>query len=147
MTNIYIDGLNEFLADVKKAGLDAKPLISSALTNAATITQRNIRQEAPHKTGSLQRSVMTFMSYPTATVTEQEKYGRYVEEGTRPHVIQATNKKALFWKGALNPYKAVRHPGTKANPFFERGVNRSVNEVQAQFSKVMDKLVTIMAGR
>lgn len=41
------------------------------------------------------------------------KYGPYLEEGTPPHVIRAKNKKALYWRGAGHPVKAVKHPGTK----------------------------------
>lgn len=44
------------------------------------------------------------------------KYGRFLEEGTAPHVIRPKNKKALFWAGAAHPVKKVNHPGTKARP-------------------------------
>lgn len=45
------------------------------------------------------------------------EYGLAVEEGTRPHVIRAKKKKALYWKGAKRPVRAVRHPGTAPQPF------------------------------
>ncbi|BFH63909.1 MULTISPECIES: hypothetical protein [Paenibacillus] len=41
------------------------------------------------------------------------RYGGILEEGSKPHIIRAKNKKALYWKGASHPVKAVRHPGTK----------------------------------
>lgn len=145
--NVQIIGLNDLMADVKRAGVDAKPLVGAALHNAATLTQSNIRSQAPHKTGSLQRSILTSMNYPSATVSANEKYAPMVEGGTRPHLITPKNKKALFWKGALNPYKAVRHPGTKANPFFQRGVEQSENGITEQFVKVMERLVNVMAGK
>jgi hypothetical protein len=44
------------------------------------------------------------------------EYGRYLEEGTEPHVIRPKNKKALYWYGANHPVKKVNHPGTKAQP-------------------------------
>jgi len=44
----------------------------------------------------------------------------FVHEGTKPHEIRPTTKKALYWKGALHPVKVVRHPGTKANKFVDR---------------------------
>lgn len=47
------------------------------------------------------------------------KYGRFLEEGTPPHVIRPKNKKALFWNGAAHPVKKVNHPGTKAYPIIE----------------------------
>lgn len=47
------------------------------------------------------------------------KYGRFLEEGTAPHVIRPKNKKALFWAGAAHPVKKVNHPGTRAYPILE----------------------------
>lgn len=145
--NVQIDGLNELLSDVKKAGIEAKPLVHAALQNSVTIVQRNVRQRAPHRTGALQRSVLTSVSYPSASVEVNEKYGVMVEGGTKAHIIKPKNKKALFWKGALNPYRVVKHPGTKARPFFKPGVEASENSILEQFAKVTERLVKIMAGR
>lgn len=145
--NVQIVGLNELIADVKKAGIDAKPLVRGALQNSATIIQRNVRQRAAHKTGALQRSIQQSISYPSATVEVLEKYGAFVEDGTKPHIIRPKNKKALFWKGALNPYKVIRHPGTRAKPFFKPGVEASQDGVIEQFVKVTERLINIMAGR
>lgn len=145
--NVEIVGLNQMIADVKRAGGNAKPLVHAALQNSATLTQKNIREEAPIKTGALKRSIQYQVSYPSATVQTQEKYGPMVESGTRPHLIVPKNKKALFWKGALNPYRAVHHPGTKANPFFERGVDKSEKGIFDIFTGVIERLVREMAGR
>lgn len=47
------------------------------------------------------------------------KYGKYLEEGTPPHIIRPKNKKALYWRGAAHPVKKVNHPGTKGYPVIE----------------------------
>lgn len=44
-------------------------------------------------------------------------YALYVEEGTDPHVILPSAKKALWWPGLDHPVKSVNHPGTKAQPY------------------------------
>lgn len=144
--NIEIIGLNDMIADFKKAGGNAKPLVNQALHTSASLTQKNIREESPVKTGSLSRSIQYQVNYPSATVETQEKYGSMVESGTRPHLIVPKNKKALFWKGAMNPYKAVHHPGTKANPFFQRGVDKSEKGILDIFTGVMERLIREMAG-
>lgn len=41
-------------------------------------------------------------------------YAGLLEHGTKPHVIVPTRKKALMWKGAAHPVRAVHHPGTRA---------------------------------
>lgn len=145
--NVQIVGLDSLISDAKSAGMNVKPLIRGALQNSVTLTQKNIREEAPHKTGALQRSILTTISYPGASVQTQEKYGAFVEDGTKAHVIMPKNKKALFWKGAMNPYKVIHHPGTKANPFFARGVQKSETGILEQFTKVIERLVKEMAGK
>ena len=145
--NVEIVGLDKFIADTKRAGANVKPLINAALVNSTNRTQKNIRQRASHKTGALQRSVLTQVDYPHGKVSANEKYAEYVEKGTRPHTITPKNKKALFWKGALNPYKSVHHPGTKAKPFFKPGVEASIQYVQEQFTKVMEIVISQMAGK
>jgi hypothetical protein len=42
--------------------------------------------------------------------------GLFVEVGTRPHVIEPRDKKALAWPGGKHPVKKVHHPGTQAQP-------------------------------
>ncbi|MGY0692621.1 HK97 gp10 family phage protein [Virgibacillus sp. FSP13] len=44
------------------------------------------------------------------------QYGRYLEEGTSPHIIRPKTKQALYWYGANHPVKEVHHPGTRAQP-------------------------------
>jgi len=46
-------------------------------------------------------------------------YGKYVEFGTPPHVIEAKNKQALHWKqGGKDMFaRRVNHPGTRPQPF------------------------------
>lgn len=144
---VEIVGLNDLIADVKKAGGDAKPLVKAALFNSGSLIQRNVRGRAPHRTGTLQRSVLNSVDYPTATVSVNEKYGDYIEHGTKPHDIVPTGKQALYWKGALNPYKKVHHPGMKARPFFKPGVDASQNGIIEQFMKVTERLVREMAGK
>ena len=54
----------------------------------------------------------TFIMY----VAHGVRYGRYLEQGTRPHVILPKRKKALYWNGAEHPVKRVNHPGTRKYP-------------------------------
>jgi hypothetical protein len=49
-------------------------------------------------------------------------YFIYVIDGTRPHIIRARNKKAL--KTPYGLFKSVKHKGTKANPFVDKGITR-----------------------
>jgi hypothetical protein len=50
-----------------------------------------------------------------------------LEHGSRPHIIEPSTKKALFWEGAAHPVRRVHHPGTPAYHFMRtalRGAGR-----------------------
>jgi hypothetical protein len=64
-----------------------------------------------------------------AEVGTPDPVGRYVVEGTRAHVIAPRDKKALFWEGARHPVREVHHPGTKANPFMQRALDKAAPEI------------------
>lgn len=144
--NITIEGLDKIIAGAEEAGANLQPLMKAALNKSAATVQGIAREQAPHRTGNLQRSILYQVDYPIANVNVNEKYGLYVETGTAPHDIVPKNKKALFWAGAANPYKIVHHPGTRANPFFARAVEMSQEPVKLIYQEVADTIVTQMAG-
>ena len=45
-----------------------------------------------------------------------------LEHGSRPHVIEPRDKKALFWPGAAHPVRRVQHPGTPALHILRRAL-------------------------
>lgn len=66
-------------------------------------------------------------------------YGKYVHEGTRPHLIRPRNKKLLRWAsgGRWHFAKWVNHPGTKADQFlYEAGKLQQdkINDIFADYT-------------
>jgi hypothetical protein len=61
-----------------------------------------------------------------AEIGSRVGYAGILERGSRPHVIVARNKKALWWKSAQHPVRLVRHPGTKAYRVLERALRIGV---------------------
>lgn len=144
---IVVEGLTQLQDDARRAGANIKPLINLVISKSLGLAQANIRRQAPHRTGNLQRSVMiSSIVDMSGSVLVQERYGAYVEYGTKPHLILPKNKKALFWKGALNPYAVVHHPGTRANPFFMRGVDQSIPSIQLEFTNALEQITRQLAG-
>lgn len=70
-------------------------------------------------------------------------YAGYVVSGTRPHDIYPRDARALFWPGAAHPVSHVHHPGTRANPFLQRAIDTSADEV-SEF--VVNQLEQIASG-
>jgi len=100
----------------------------------ARTLQNQIKKEAPYKQGRLKRSIRVDTritdKYSIITGYWDEglaPHGKYVLQGTRPHMIKPKNKKALHWGGKGGPYsKGHMHPGTKPNDFLGRGLMNTI---------------------
>lgn len=70
-------------------------------------------------------------------------YAAAVNDGSQAHVIQARNAQALAFEkdGETVFARAVQHPGTAADPFFDRGVAKTETVLVAEVEKALDKLV------
>ena len=151
--DIKIEGLPELIHDIKKAGGDAEPLVTAALTNSTAHAQSEIRERAPHAFGTLQRSVLAEVNYPEGRVEAQESYAPDVEYGTGPHTPPSDSterwikKKGIPSKALWPIIKTIERRGTKAQPFFKPGWEASQGFINDQFDKVMDKLMAALMGR
>lgn len=149
--SVEITGLDKLVADAEHAGGDAKLLVKAAITNSVNRIQGTARSLAPHRTGTLQRSILTQVDYPNGQVQVNEKYGKWIEGGTGIYAgngrIVPKTAKALAFKqnGSLAFYRSVK--GMKARPFFKPAVEASAEYISEQFTKVIDKLATGLAGR
>ncbi len=110
----------------------AKALAVKLATPQVTKTTRKILNRArvltPVRTGTLRASLRMTVTVVgddvVGTVSTPTRYGQFVHDGTKPHVILPKAKKALKFrmKGATVFARKVRHPGTKARPFLWRAV-------------------------
>ena len=118
MIKIDSSDLNKFSVILRELPDEIKNDVRKVVKNSAFNIERNAKSSASVKTGHLKRSISTKMGDMEATIhTSNLKYAPMVEFGTRPHIIKAKNKKALYWKGASHPVKQVSHPGSKAKPY------------------------------
>jgi len=68
-------------------------------------------------------------------------YGKWVHQGTSPHLIVPKNKQSLRWAGAGGKFifaKKVHHPGTKKDEFLYEAAERSRIEINAIFARHID---------
>ena len=118
MIKIDSSDLNKFSVILRELPDEIKDNVRKVVKNSAFNIERSAKSSASVKTGHLKRSISTKMGDMEATIhTSNLKYAPMVEFGTRPHIIRAKNKKALYWKGATHPVKQVNHPGSKAKPY------------------------------
>lgn len=145
---VQIVGLSDLITRLQQAPSIAAPILQRALAaSQAILAKYTTKETVPWRTGFLAQTFRAQLTtgvlrwFPTAS------YAPYVEFGTKPHVIEAKNAKALYWPGAEHPVKRVNHPGSKANPFMERIVAFAQPDIDAQFGEALTQIVQAIGGQ
>ena len=139
MIKIDSSDLNKFSVILRELPDEIKDDIRKVVKNSAFNIERNAKSSASVKTGHLRRSISTKMGDMEATIhTSNLKYAPMVEFGTRPHIIRAKNKKALYWKGAKHPVKKVNHPGSKAKPYLIPAFEKEKDQFLEKLKEVIE---------
>ncbi len=140
--NFEIKGLNETIDSYQQKGNQIYSKIIELNTRMLNAFHQWVQREAPHKTGRLKSAVFksNYRTGGSVYMGNGAPYFHWVLDGTRPHLIQFRNKQALFWKGAAHPVKSVHHPGTKANPYFDKGYESGLKENEVYIRQFEDWL-------
>ena len=135
MIRIDTNELDKFAVEITRLDDKTKDNVQKVLNNTGFKIEAKAKGNVPVDTGHLRRGITTKIGNMEVTVhTSNIKYAPMVEYGTKPHIIKAKNKKALYWKGASHPVKSVRHPGSKAKPYlipaFEKEKDTFINDLK-----------------
>lgn len=120
-----------------------------------------LADETPKVTGKLARSTFfritekevqeLIVLQPAKTPEEYGAmfYGWFVREGTLPHEIRPRIAKALhFFMGDEEIFATrVNHPGTKANPYHKRVLERMLPEIQGIVEQIGIRIVGYLSGK
>ena len=134
-----IKGLDRLKEALNKAPEATISEVSKAVQKSALTIQSAAIKEAPVNKksggGNLRQNIKTNLLTKTrAEVVSRAPYSIFVEAGTRPHEIRIRNKRVLADRRAGEIYGTrVRHPGTRANPFMRRALERSIGKVNEFF--------------
>jgi len=117
------------------------------------------RKEAPRKTGEYASKIryQTFVSGSTVgfRIYAPEPLTTFIIEGTKPHQIRAKSGGVLAFEWDKGPqgagmyfFRFVQHPGTKANPFPERSLDKfKTPESKRAFSKISTRFFAKLKGQ
>lgn len=122
----YITYLSNFMENATRQNLDT------------VIYKRKVEWR---RSGNLRQSVITDrVSAYTHKVRVAKFYGKFIEEGTRAHVIRpkkAGGVLSFLAGGSWVHARQVNHPGTKPYPFFKPAVEQTRREVNPAFKKLL----------
>ena len=120
----------KFNFDINK-NLDAKLLnaINKGVEAGTIEIERRAKANCPVITGDLRSSITREVIKTRGRVFTSVAHAKYVEFGTRPHMIKAKNKKALS-DGSVIFGKTVIHPGFKGRFFMRRALYENWIKIQ-----------------
>jgi len=99
----------------------------------------------PH-TGKLGRSteyrVLRASNGKIVRIRNTAKYARFVDEGTKPHVIRARRRKALRfqYQGRIFYRRSVNHPGGRATQFLLRATGAAFVDLERRLESSMTRV-------
>lgn len=132
--------LSRFLDKINRFSKDKQEAVKKEVARATLSIQAKAKQNTAvfkKPTGFLTNRIDAVIKNKelTGQVISKAKYGLFVHEGTRPHLIMPKNKKVLAWRNisytakgrrkysAWNFAMAVKHPGTKAIPYLAKAAD------------------------
>lgn len=115
---VHIDGLEEALAALRRAGVSTRPILRSAAEAGAELIAEAARGLAPGPEieTDVVESKADAITVDVGPIKEKWYY-RFFETGAGPHAIKG--KSLLVFEGdrGLVRIGAVQHPGQAAEPF------------------------------
>lgn len=156
--NIQVNGIKELQRDFSNGSKIVDINLQKAMDYSTTRVKQNVREEIVNRgitnQGGLQKSVNVYESTPKrGVVGVGEKYGLYVEQGSRPHfppvaAIErwAQTKLGVRGAGFLIARKIAR-VGTKAHPFVAPAFSRSKVFIQQQFDTAIKNIVSALSKK
>lgn len=118
---------------------------AAMITEATELAYKIGQSEVPVDKGDLkkdmQRRVET--AQERGVVFHESKVANYINDGTKAHIIRAKKAKALaFMAGGRMVFrKMVRHPGTKANPYFQRTADRAERMLELRMLPYVERIL------
>lgn len=111
------------------------------MQRVVVVTERQILAEMPEKTGKLKASVTHRHDANGGEITIGANYALFVHEPTKPHKIMGRPILAFAHGGTTVFARYVNHPGTKGNPFIDRGLDKASDDIEAAMLAAGDELI------
>jgi len=139
---VEIRGLKELQTALKNYPQISEPILQKTIVTTGPILGKNTQKGiVSWRTGFLNSSFRLQIGRLQLRWGPTVKYAGYVQFGTKAHNIFPIIKLALAdKKEGLMFGKHVHHPGTKANDFMGRILEKSTPEINLLFAKALDEI-------
>lgn len=155
--NVQVKGLKELQDKFGQSNKIVNGALKQAMDKSTTHLKSEIRKEIVDKginsQGSLKKSVNVYESKATkGVVGVGEKYGEYVEYGTRPHFppVEPLERWARLKLGASGLgfviAKKIARVGTKAKPFVQPVYDKNKKNIEKYFEEAIEFVTKELAS-
>lgn len=138
---VEIRGLDELRRALKDYPRISEPILQRAIAGSQAVLAKNTLKDnpVPWKTGNLLESFRFATGKLQARWFPTARYAVFVHEGTKPHDIMPVNKRVLADRKMGIIYgMLVHHPGTKANRFMPKIIQKAQPEIDKLFIRALD---------
>lgn len=122
---------------------DIKDAVSIELEKCAYRIEQTSKEYVPVETGDLKRSINTFRIDDWEFEVKPDadlEYGKYIEDGTTPHVINGNPILAWFRDGDFHYAYSVLHPGNRPYLYLELSARLHAEDLADNIAKAIGRL-------
>lgn len=136
VAGIKLSGLEDVIKELQARDMDVKAGLVAICDAGAQVVEDEIQERAPGRLAEatarrVRDRSATKVAVDVGFVRKQSFIARFLEFGTRPHIIKVRPrkrgaKKALYFNGVWR--RQVNHPGAKKKPFIRPGFEAAAGE-------------------
>ncbi|MCK9601994.1 MAG: hypothetical protein M0R06_23315 [Sphaerochaeta sp.] len=146
MMTIEVKGLAEATQKFSAAPQRLVSELGKAMRQSVRDLHRQAVREAPVNKqsggGNLRQMIGSSASGLKGSVVAKASYSAYVHEGTKPHIIVPRRARVLANKRTGQFFgRKVNHPGTKANPFLARALEKITDKIAGHFNAALKNIL------
>lgn len=142
---VQITNLNKVIELAQKYPAVSEKHIGKAISRALVRIWGEEKRQAPFGvSGNLRDNWRVFVGRFYGSLRSGAPYSATVHDGGEPRYVSPISLKAWAEKRGLNPYAvsaSIRKNGTKANPFFQKSVDITADDVDGEFTKALEAIV------
>lgn len=142
---LKVGGLDRLQALIEKAPEVGIKQANATIQAVLTVVDNNLKKEAPRGVTGKLRSTFTREFRPLeGTIKSGRPYAQDVEYGTKPHTVPYDEIAPWAKLRGLSPWaviKSIEKKGTKANPFFQRALDNSVDRVNVIIKGTINNII------
>lgn len=140
-----VEGLEQVIGEIVRRKMNVRRTTRQILAPGADIIRDEIKQRGTGRfrtqvTRTIRVNMGALQAYALiGPVRKHAHIARFLEFGTRPHIIRARPGKMLHFGGRT--VKSVSHPGARAKPFLRPAVNASRDRAVAAIAAAVKSVI------